>query len=108
MPNTIQVKYQNHFKLYIQFKDNIPFENELINKNLNYYRDEKSIINFRYFILDEDRQTIDLILKNNNIIGNIESLPIQDFEQEKKIQSIYLKVVIIVIIIFGYTNLASS
>ena len=31
MPNNINVLNGNNFKLYIQFKDNIIFENELIN-----------------------------------------------------------------------------
>jgi hypothetical protein len=84
MPNNVEVLNQNNFKLYFQFKDNIIFENELINKNIHYYRDEKSITNYRYFFLFENSESIDSILKNNNIIANIESLPIQEFKQEKK------------------------
>lgn len=99
MPNNVEVLNQNNFKLYIQFKDNIIFENELINKKIHYYRDENSITTFRYFFLCKDSELIDFILKNKNIIANIESLPIQEFKQEKKIQLIYLKVVITVIIL---------
>lgn len=99
MPNNIYVLNENNFKLYIQFKDNIIFEDELINKDINYYRDEKSITDFRYFFMSKDSEIIDLILKSNNIIANIESLPIQEFKQEKKVQLIYLKVAIIVIIL---------
>lgn len=99
MPNNINVLNENNFKLYIQFMDNIIFENELINKDIHYYRDEKSIIDFRYFFLTKDCEIIDLILKSNNIVANIESLPIQEFKQEKKVQLFYLKVAIIVIIL---------
>ncbi|RVT76716.1 hypothetical protein EOD40_09460 [Flavobacterium sufflavum] len=99
MSNKTEILTQNNFKLYIEFKDNIIFENELINKNIDYYRDEKSIINFRYFFLSKDSELIDLILKTNNIVANIESLPIPEFNQTKKIQLIYLKVAIGIIII---------
>lgn len=99
MPNNIYVLNENNFKLYIQFKDNIIFENELINRGIHYYRDGKSITDFRYFFLSKDSESIDLILKKNNIIANIESLPIQEFNQAKKVQLIYLKVAIIVIIL---------
>lgn len=104
MPNNVEVLNQNNFKLYVQFKDNIIFENELINKNIHYYRDEKSITNFRYFFLCKDSKSINLILKNNNIIANIESLPIQEFSQEKKVQLIYLKVAIAVIFLLLLIN----
>jgi hypothetical protein len=99
MPNDIKVLDHNNYKLIIQFKDNIIFEQELINKNIYYYKDEKSIINFRYFFLCDDSETIDLILKKNTIAANIESLPINDFNQEKKLQLMYIKVAVVVIII---------
>ncbi len=99
MPNDIKVLNHNNFKLLIQFKDNLVFEQQLLIKNINYYKDEKSIINFRYFFLCDDSETIDFILKKNNIIANIESLPINDFNQEKKVQLIYIKVAIAIIII---------
>lgn len=99
MPNDIKVLNHNNYKLIIQFKDNILFEQELINKNIYYYKDETSIINYRYFFLYDDSEKIDFILKRNNIVANIESLRINDFNQEKKLQLIYIKVALVIIII---------
>jgi|JI61114DRNA_FD_contig_31_2824709_length_414_multi_2_in_0_out_0_1 hypothetical protein len=102
MANTINVKYQSHFKLYILFKDNILFENELIKKNIDYFLDKNqtgSLENFRYFLLDKNRAEIDVLLKKMQIIGSIESLNIIDFKQAKKVYSLYLYAAIISLII---------
>lgn len=99
MANKVEIKYQDHYKLHIEFKDNIIFENELLKNNINYYRDEESIAVFRYYFLDKDTIQIDKTLQENNIVASIESLPIQDFKTEKKFQLIYFKIVIVVIII---------
>ena len=99
MANNSKVKYQDHYKLIIPFKDDIIFETELMNQNIDYFKDEKSIVNFRYFFLDNDTVKIDSILIKKEIIASIETLPIHEYKEEKKIQNFYLKIVIIVILI---------
>lgn len=102
MSNSVKVKFQNHFKLYILFKDKILFENELIKRDIEYYEDfenQPGGDNVRYFLLDKNREIIDLILKENEIIGSIETLPIMDFRQERKIQYLYLKFAFLVAVI---------
>ena len=95
MGNTVDVKLQNHFKLYILFKDYMAFENELQKKNINYCVDynQANIQKYRYFLLHKDKEIIDLILKENNLY-------IQGFLQMKKGQSLYFKVALVVVILF--------
>ena len=102
MSNNINVKFQEHFKLYVLFKDNIIFENELLVRKIDYYYDCNQVfsaVNIRYFLLEKDKESIDLLLKENDIVGNIESLGILDFRQEKKVQYLYLKVALIVLVL---------
>jgi hypothetical protein len=102
MGNSIQVKLQNHFKLYILFQDKIIFEHKLLENNIEYYEDfEKQPFSdtVRFFLLDKDEERIDLILKAEDIIGSIETLGITDFRQEKKYQYLYFKVALVVVIL---------
>lgn len=108
MANKVEVKYQDHFKLYIEFKDNIIFENELLKNSIDYYRDEESITVFRYYLLDKDNIEIDKILQENNIFASNESLQLNDFKTEKKFQLIYLKIIIIVILILLIVEFLNS
>lgn len=108
MGNNSKVKYQEHYKLIIPFKDDIIFETELMNQNIDYFKDEKSIVNFRYFFLNNDKVNIDLILRKKEIIASIETLPIHEYKEEKKIQKFYLKIVIIVLIILFFIELLNS
>lgn len=102
MNNSIQVKFNNNFKLHILFQDKIIFENKLLENNIDFYEDyEKQPFSdsVRFFLLDKDRERIDSILKAEDIIGSIETLGITDFQQEKKYQYLYFKVVFVVVIL---------
>lgn len=108
MSNLIQVKYQDHFKLYILFKDNILFESQLLENHIDYFLDTNQVgsqENLRYFLLDKDKEIIESILLKNKIIASIESLSIVDFEQEKKVQYLYLKVALVISIILVLVSL---
>lgn len=105
MGNNAEIIYKDHYKLIIPFKDNIVLENELINGNIDYFKDEKSILYFRYYFLDIDRDKVDLILKKNEIFASLETFSINEFKEEKKLQSFYFKVVIVVILILIFIAL---
>ena len=96
-----KILFENHFKIYVLFKDKIIFENQLDNQNIEYYCDIENQPNFesgiRYFLYENDRFKIDKIFKENEIIGKTETINVSDYRDEKKIMSIYLKVVGIVI-----------
>ncbi len=69
MANSIEVKFQEHFKLNVLFKDYILFENLLLENNIDYYYNinENSDISdgIRFFLLDKDRIIIDQLLIDN-------------------------------------------
>ncbi|MBP4141692.1 hypothetical protein J3S90_07735 [Flavobacterium sp. P4023] len=53
MSNTINVKFQEHFKLYVLFQDNIIFEGELQRREIDYYYDPEQLFiseSIRYFL----------------------------------------------------------
>lgn len=111
MANSSTVKFNNHFKLYILFKDNIIFESELIKNNIDYFLDNNqvgSLEQLRYFLLDNDRLKIDEILNKESIVASVESLDIIDYKQVKKVQFIYLKVAVIVALLFVLITLIVS
>ena len=102
MSKNINVKFQEHLKLYVLFQDNIIFENELLGRQIDYFYDSDQVFasgSIRYFLLEKDRRAIDLLLKENDIIATIESLGIQDFRLERKVQNLYLKVALIVAVL---------
>ena len=99
--NNANVKFENHFKLYVPFRDKIIFESELINNNIEFYYEENQPninISVKYFLKDSDANEIDKIIRENQIISSIEN-QILDYKQEQKIQKLYLKVATVTIII---------
>ncbi len=102
MANSIKVKSKDHFKLYILFQDKIIFENKLFENDIEFYENYENqpfSDEVRFFLLDKDRERIDLILKTENIIGSIETLGVKDFRQGKKVQYLYLKIAVVVILL---------
>ena len=68
-------------------------------RQIDYFYDSDQVFgsgSMRYFLLEKDRGLIDLLLNENDIVGSIESLGVQDFRLEKKVQYLYLKVALIV------------
>ena len=41
--DTFSIKYQEHFKLWVELKDKIVFESELIKKDIPFHIDENQI-----------------------------------------------------------------
>ena len=102
MANSIQVKFKDHFKLYILFQDKIIFENKLFENDIEFYEDYENqpfSDEVRFFLLDKDRERIDSILKTENIISSIETLGVKDFKLEKKVQYLFLKIAVVVILL---------
>ncbi|WP_353776927.1 hypothetical protein [Winogradskyella sp. 3972H.M.0a.05] len=50
-------------------------------------------------MLDSDSQRVDKILIDNQIFANIESNPIGNFSDEKKMARIYLLTVLVIVVI---------
>ena len=98
---SIDIKYQNHYKLYVFLKDKLIFESELERLGVKYFVDlETQLIidnSIRYFLLDADREKIDCILQANEIIANTETITVGDYRDEKKYFKYYLIVAGVVV-----------
>lgn len=101
MNNTFYIKLRNHFKLSIALKDKIVFEAELNKNEIPFYVDDNPVFPTRYFLLDEDRDRIDDIIKITGIIASTDTIPMTDYADSKKVYKIYLYVVIVVVILFA-------
>jgi len=100
---TIQVKYNEHYKLYVLLKDYILFEHLLIENEIDYYYDivENSNVSsgIRFFIQDKDRVIVDELLIKNEIIASTETIPIIDYRDGNKVYKFQLYTYLIVIAI---------
>jgi len=102
MPNNFNIKYPDHFKLYIQLKDKIIFETELFNNGVDFHVDDNQVLSgsdTRYFLLSKDNAKIDEVLRNNGIIASTDTINVTDYQDQKKAQKLYLYAVIIVVIL---------
>ena len=101
MANSAEVKFQNHFKLNVLFKDYILFENLLLENNIDFYHNsnENSDISSGplFFLLDKDRIIIDQILIENEIITSTETILISDYREETKVQKFHFLVYFLVV-----------
>ncbi|OXA99777.1 hypothetical protein B0A81_21145 [Flavobacterium plurextorum] len=109
MSNSIDIKFQNHFKLYVLLKDKIIFESELNKSNIKYYIDIEtqalSDNSIRYFLLGKDQEGIDNILLSKNIIASTETINVNDFRDVKNYYKVYF---IIALLVITLTILISS
>ena len=102
----IDIKYKEHFKLYIPLRDKIIFDSELINHNIPFYIDDTIVgVNIRYFLEDKYREAIDKIICDNEIIASTETIVISDYHEGKKVQKLYLIISLIVIAIMLFVIL---
>ena len=101
MANSAEVKFQDHFKLNVLFKDYILFENLLLENNIDYYHNsnENSDISdgTSFFLLDKDRIVIDKLLIDNEIIASTETIMISDYREERKVQKFHFLVYLLVV-----------
>ena len=101
MANSPEVKFQEHFKLNVLFKDYIVFENLLLENNIDFYHNsnENSDISdgTLFFLLDKDRVIIDKILIDNEIIASTETIMISDYRVDKKVQKFHFLVYLLVV-----------
>lgn len=101
MANSAEVKFQNHFKLNVLFKDYILFENLLLENNIDFYHNsnENSDISngTLFFLLDKDRVIIDQLLIDNEIIASTETILMSDYREERKVQKFHFLVYLIVV-----------
>ncbi|WP_291107195.1 hypothetical protein [Flavobacterium sp. UBA6195] len=101
MANSAEVKFQDHFKLNVLFKDYILFENLLLENDIDFYHNsnENSDISngTLFFLLDKDRVIIDKILIDNEIIASTETILMSDYREETKVQKFYFSVFLIVV-----------
>lgn len=97
MPKTRSVKFRDHFKVDVHVKDTPVFENELIEKGLDFYvdynRESSSDSSVQYFILHKDKAAIENFLRENKISMNSETIQYVAFGEERKFISLYLKLV---------------
>ncbi|KIA94690.1 hypothetical protein OA93_19585 [Flavobacterium sp. KMS] len=96
-----EILFENHFKIYVLFKDKIVFESELEKKNIKYYCDIENQLNLgsgiRYFINENNRVKVDIIFKENKIIAHTETIMVSDYRDGRKATALYFKVAGIVI-----------
>ena len=96
--NNIDIKFQEHFKLNILFKDKILFENVLIESNIPFYKNDLTNDSL-YFLFDKDKIKINDLLIKNEIIASTETIPTYDYREQKKVQKLYFKILLIVTLI---------
>ena len=110
--HNIDIKFQEHYKLYVLLKDKIIFESELEKNNIKYYIDlETQAIDdnsIRYFLLDKDRKAVDDILTANEMIASTETISNLDYRDGKKYYKVYLIIALIVILILFFADFISS
>lgn len=103
MSNSIDIKFQKHFKLYVLLKDKIIFESELNKSSIKYYIDIKTQVlsdnKISYFLLDKDQEGIDKILISKNIIASTETININDFRDAKSYYKVYFIIALLVIVL---------
>lgn len=97
--NNPSVKYQNHFKLEVLFKDKLLFESELYENGIQYHLEKSTYT--RYFLLDKDRLQIDDIIKRTGITVSTETIQMTDYSDVQKINKLYLYIALAVIVLFA-------
>lgn len=95
--NSIEIKFRNHFRLNIPFKDKILFEATLYEKNIPFHLDDNPMALTRYFFLDEDRDRVNRVLKEIEVVASTDTIKMTDYADARKINKMYLFVVIIII-----------
>jgi len=105
---SIKIKFEEHFKLYVLLKDKIIFESELLKNGIDFYIEENQpniSDGIRYFLRDNDRPEIDKVVIENGIIASTETIPSNDYRDQQKMQKIY---VITACIVVGIILLVSA
>ena len=100
MNNTFNIKHRDHFKLIIALKDKIIFETQLHKNDIQFHLDDNPLAPTRYFLLDEDRNKINDIMKQTGIIVSTDTIPMTDYTEAKKVYKIYLYVAVMVVMLF--------
>lgn len=98
MNNTIEIKFRDHFRLNILFKDKILFETALYEKNIPFHLDDNPTVLRRYFLLDEDRERVDAVLKEIEIVASTDTIRMTDYSDVKKVNKMYLFVAIVIVV----------
>ena len=90
-------------------KDTIRFEAAMNHKQIPFYSEINEQPNIsdgiRYFILDTDREKVDKLLIENNIIASTETISNYDFRDQKKFYKVYVWVAIIIILLISISLL---
>jgi hypothetical protein len=98
--DTFYIKEGGHFKLWLQLKDKIAFEAELTNDEIPFHIDDNQSTlgsDIRYFLPDEYRERVDVIIKHIGISASTDTIVMYDVEDRRKIQKLYLAVVLAVV-----------
>ena len=100
MINNSYIKYRNHFKLHVLFKDTIVFESELIRNNITFYNEEIQVrSSITYFLLDKDREAINKILVDTTIVASTDTIAITDYSDANKVYRLYFYIAGTVVIV---------
>lgn len=97
MPRTFRVRFRNHFKVDIRFKDTVKFENELNDRGLDFYVDYQSESPsgalIEYYILQKDKTVVSEFLQENEIAVNADAVQFTSLNLQPNFMSLYLKLV---------------
>jgi len=105
---TFDINFQDHFKLYVLFKDIIVFEHELQLKHVSFHVDpgEAFLKNERrYFLLEKDQFTINEIIKKKGIVASTETITMTDYTDVRKVNTLLLYIVVVVVVLLIVTAL---
>jgi hypothetical protein len=86
--DTFYIKKGEHFKLWLQLKDKIAFEAELMEKGIPYHIDENQSTlgsDIRYFMPDEYKEQIDNVIKHTGIIASTDTIAMYDIENSRDV-----------------------
>lgn len=108
MKDSFNIKNDDHFKLWIELKDKIIFEDLLIKNSIPFHIDENQSTlgsNIRYFFPDEYKVAVDAIVKSIQIPSSTDTIHVYNPSDSKRIYKIYLLIVIAIAVLLCIASL---
>ena len=104
---SFDIKYQDHFKLYVLVQDRFTFESELRKNGIDFYSDTDEQVftseSIRYFLKSENRLAIDDIVIEKQINTGIESIGVTNTDFNITPMTIVSLILIFIVLIIVLT-----
>ncbi|WP_313808311.1 hypothetical protein [Flavobacterium sp.] len=103
MPNTIKVRFDRHFKVYVPVGEVASFEKELNAKSLNFYADKRTALlsddTVLYYLLEKDSDAIHQLISESQTFHLNDVVAAEGFSEERKMIHLYLRFALLFIIL---------